>query len=356
MMGGGSRRVSVVMPVYNGEPYLADCLDSVLGQTFEDFELIAIDDGSSDRSWEILTERATQDRRIRAIRHAQNRGHHRTSNEAIAAAEGAYLARMDQDDLWMPRRLEASVSFLDAHPDVGLLGTAYVRLLPDGRRIERQPPRTHTKIRAHQVFGNVVCHPAVTLRRELVATGELHYRDVRGPQDYDLWCRLLEHTRAATIPEPLVTYRLHEASMSGLFRDELPRAAEEISDRELRKLLGPGVDDAALRAVRHLFSSAGARAPAEYAHAGLVFEAFAAMERWPGADRDDLREMRRKWCRRALTAALSHGRTAATPLLRQVAAHEPTVLGAWLARDVPRRAASVVRHRGGHQPRLAAVE
>jgi glycosyltransferase involved in cell wall biosynthesis len=355
--GGGNPRVSVYMPVYNGARYLADCLDSILDQTFRDFEVVAVDDGSKDDSFEILSAYATRDPRIRVLRHDVNQGHHQTSNDALAACRGEYLARMDQDDLWLRRRLEASVHHLDTHPETGLLSTAYARFRPDGRRTERRPPRPHTKIRAHQAFGNIICHPSVTLRADLAETGELHYRDLPGPQDYDLWSRLLPHTQAYTLSEPLVLYREHDASMTDLFRDELPKAAEEVSNRQLRALLGEHVDDDALRAVRRLWSRRGPRDGAAYAHAGLVFEAFAAMERWPHASRDDVRDMRRKWCRRALTAAMrSRQMGSATPLLTEIARHEPAAVAFWLGNDVPRRGVAALRRIRVRPARLATVE
>src|SRR4051795_2357411 len=98
--GGGIPRVSVYMPVYNGEAYLAECLDCILDQTFRDFEVVAVDDGSKDGSFDILLDYARRDGRIRVLRHEANQGHHQTSNDALAACRGEYLARMDQDDLW----------------------------------------------------------------------------------------------------------------------------------------------------------------------------------------------------------------------------------------------------------------
>jgi glycosyltransferase involved in cell wall biosynthesis len=345
------------MPVYNGAAYLAECLDSILDQTFTDFEVVAVDDGSRDASPEILSSYAARDARIRVLRHDVNQGHHQTSNDALAECRGEYLARMDQDDLWLRRRLEASVHHLDTHPEVGLLSTAYVRFRPDGRRTERRPARPHTKIRAHQVFGNIICHPSVTLRADLAGTGELRYRDLPGPQDYDLWSRLLPHTQAYTLAEPLVLYREHDSSMTDLFRDELPKAAEEVSNRQLRDLLAEDVDDDTLRTIRRLWSRRGPRDGADYAKTALVFEVFAAMERWPHASPDHVGDMRRKWCRRALTAAMRNRQMrAAAPLVSEIARHEPGALAYWFAGDLPRRGASALRQRRARPMRLATVE
>jgi glycosyltransferase involved in cell wall biosynthesis len=352
-MSGSGGRVSVIMPVYNGGRFLREAVDSVLGQTFDDFELVAVDDGSTDDSVAILTEYAERDPRVRVSRHPENRGHHHTSNDAIGLAQGELVARMDQDDLWLPRRLEASVAHLDEHPEVGLLATAYVRLLPDGTRLERHPPRSHTRIRTRMVFGNIICHPSVTVRRSLIATGELRYRDLPGPQDYDLWVRLLEHTEAHILDEPLVVYRQHSATMSELFRDDLPLAAEDISNRQLRGLLGPDLDDDTLRSIRRLAAHRAPKGRADYERAGLVLDVFDALAKRPDISPGELASVRRTWCRRALTAAVGRGPNAAAPLVREIGRRDPAALASWVGRDLPSRTLSAARHRAAGRPRPA---
>src|SRR6188472_297035 len=123
--------VSVVMPVYNGAGYLGEALNSILAQTYGDFEVVAVDDGSSDESWTILASYGARDDRVRPHRLAQNAGHHVASNTAIELSRGRFIARLDQDDLADRSRLARTVDTFHAHPDVGLLHSWYVRWLPD---------------------------------------------------------------------------------------------------------------------------------------------------------------------------------------------------------------------------------
>jgi glycosyltransferase involved in cell wall biosynthesis len=125
-------RVSVVMSVFNGERFLREAVDSILGQTYRDLELIVIDDGSADGSGEILAQRRQADARLRVFPQA-NMGLTRSLNRGVELSTGEYVARMDADDLSEPRRFERQVAFMDAHPDVGLLGTAYREIDGEGR-------------------------------------------------------------------------------------------------------------------------------------------------------------------------------------------------------------------------------
>src|SRR3990172_2066353 len=111
--------MTVLMPVYNGEPYLASAVESILGQSFADFEFLIIDDGSTDRSCEIV--RGYADPRIRLLRNSSNRGVIATLNRGLEEAHGEYLARMDADDISLPDRLAQPGAVLDAHPEVGVL-------------------------------------------------------------------------------------------------------------------------------------------------------------------------------------------------------------------------------------------
>ena len=340
-------RVSVIMPVYNGEAYLGEALDSVLAQTLPDFELIAVDDASSDRSWSILERYAAQDARIRAVRRPRNGGHHVASNQAMALAQGDYIARLDQDDLARPQRLEVSVRYLDAHPEVGLLATGYQYVTADGRSTERLKPMTHERLRAGLVFGNCIVHSSAVLRRSVVETGDFGYEDLPGPQDYDLWVRLLEHTRGASIADALAVYRRTDESMSDLFDAEMPAAAEAISHRQLERLIGDLTTDREVyRSIRRIHGMRSVR-HADYAASELLFTVYDRLALEPDLDRDELRRVRRRWIVRACSTIIRDP-AAANPDRRFVAAvlrHDPLALGAWAGGDLPRRTVRHLRHR-----------
>ena len=217
MTASDAPRVSVVMPVFNGERYLRAAIDSVLAQTERDFELIVIDDGSTDATASIV--RGIADPRIRLIPNERNLGLVRSLNRGVAAARGEFVARLDADDLAMPERFARQVAFLDENPDVALLGSWYVEISPAGEPLARRRlPTAHWDLRWHLCITCPFVHSAVMWRREPVAreVGQYDERLVLG-EDYDLWRRIGERFRLATLPSYLVQYRLHSVSMMATY-------------------------------------------------------------------------------------------------------------------------------------------
>jgi glycosyltransferase involved in cell wall biosynthesis len=203
--------VSVTMAVYNAELYLAAAIDSILAQTLGDFELIAADDGSDDRSRAILERAAQRDPRVQPI-FCPHRGLVPTRNAALAKARGEFIAVMDADDLAHPERLARQAVFLREHPEVLALGSDVEAIDPDGWPIRRLGvPLDHAAIDAALMAGRgeALTHPAAMFRREAVlAVGG--YR-AGGPlgEDVDLCLRLAERGRLANLPETLLRYRHH---------------------------------------------------------------------------------------------------------------------------------------------------
>lgn len=208
--------VSVLMSVHNGEPWVSAAVESVLGQTFGDFELIVVDDGSTDRTGEILDR--FRDPRLRVV-HQSHQGLTRSLNRALAVARAPLVARMDADDVSLPERLSRQVAFLEAHPEVGVLGTGCRDVDPLGgvRRVYR-PPETDPEIRRALIRRNPFIHASVMVRREALERAGLYDEAVPVAQDYDLWVRMSRITRLANLPEPLVLRRL-TPGMTSLARD-----------------------------------------------------------------------------------------------------------------------------------------
>ena len=210
--------VSVLLPVYNAAPYLQATLESILAQTFTDFEILALDDGSTDGSGAILE--ACTDKRLHIIRHTENQGLIATLNEGLELARGLYVARMDSDDLMLPQRLERQVAYLEAHPEIALIAAFVEFINSDGElcgswSVDRATS-DKASIAAMLPRTNCIAHPTVMLRRS--ALGKLRY-DPRqqGSEDWDLWLRMRSHgMRLGKIPEVLLRYRQHGASMMGL--------------------------------------------------------------------------------------------------------------------------------------------
>jgi glycosyltransferase involved in cell wall biosynthesis len=205
--------VSVVMAVYNGEPWLGEALASVLGQSLVDFELIVVDDGSTDGTSKRLG--TITDPRLRVLRQPRG-GQTKALNHGLRAARAPLIARIDADDVALPRRLERQAGFLAAHPDIGLLGTAAREIAPDGSVIRTLvTPGDDRALRRALRRSNPLIHSSVMfLRRALVDAGGAYDESFAVAQDYDLWLRMSRVTRLASLDEPLVLRRLAPGRLS----------------------------------------------------------------------------------------------------------------------------------------------
>jgi glycosyltransferase involved in cell wall biosynthesis len=328
------------MPVYNGAAYLEETLESVRAQTFEDFELVAIDDASTDGSRDLLSRYASTDSRIRVRRHAANRGHRAASNHAMALARGRYVARLDQDDVSLPHRLETQVAFMEEHPEIGLAASSYLRLFPDGRTARRDPPGDHPEIRWRLLFGMIFCHSTLMFRRETMRP----YRYAPAAYDYEICARLARETRTASIPEPLVVYRMHEAGLSTTQRGPMERSVRAISAREIRKILAPRRPDRGeIESLRRLADGRGVEAD-DLERIPLMLELLDALARTPGIEPGAMAGVRRVWIRRLLRAlparhlmSLPAGRET-----RMLLRSDPAAVAASALAQLPRRALRTV--------------
>jgi len=210
MKGGNldkSPLITVVMSVYNAEKYVNQAVESVLHQSFRDFEFIIIDDGSTDASSSLLE--GYDDPRIRLYHNPDNMGLARSLNQGLASAKGEYVARMDADDIAVPGRLEKQASFLGRHADVGILGCCCVNMDEEGRHVGSSTmPETDLGIRWMSLFGNPFIHSSVMMRRDMLVNNGLKYDESwETAQDYELWTRVMRHTKGANLRDRLVWYR-----------------------------------------------------------------------------------------------------------------------------------------------------
>ncbi|MCC6168930.1 MAG: glycosyltransferase [Caldilineaceae bacterium] len=204
-------RVSVVMGAYNSAPYLEATVESILRQTYADFEFIIIDDASTDDTWSILEKLAAQDARIGLHRNPVNLGISHTRNLGTDLARGEFIAVMDHDDISAARRLEKEVTYLDAHPDVGVIGGAVRRLVGDNAAPLRNihypvTPQLSTWILC---FESPLSHPASMIRRALLIEVGGYRPEFVTANDYDLWQRLSRVTHLASLPDIVLDYRWH---------------------------------------------------------------------------------------------------------------------------------------------------
>ena len=233
--------VTVLLAVHNGQQYLRLAVQSILSQTFTDFEFLIIDDGSADDSVQILAEFAEADSRIRLVSQ-ENIGLTRTLNHGISLAQGEFLARMDADDIALPERLEKQVAYLRENRSCVMVGSRVMLIDPEGDPIrETCDELAHEEIdQALMAHGWPLVHPAVMIRtqarRETGGYDELY----RTNQDHDLFLRLAEHGRVANLSEVLLQYRQHPASISAINKinniDPLGRIVKAAHDRRGTKV------------------------------------------------------------------------------------------------------------------------
>lgn len=228
-------RVSVVMSVYNGEKYLEEAVESILNQTFRDFEFIVVDDGSSDSTPRLLALYERRDPRVLIYRFDDNRGLSTALNFGIERARGKYIARMDADDISLPNRLQEQVAFMDACPEIGVCGSC-VTLIGLKNAEEWKYPTSHEAIYARSLFENTLVHSSVIMSASLFKKYELAYdENVRYAQDYELWSRALSLVRFANVGQALLQYRVHTQGTGSKHRDGQLRVHEMI----YRRLLQP---------------------------------------------------------------------------------------------------------------------
>lgn len=271
---GAAPVVTVLMPVYNGEKYLAEAIESILMQTFGDFEFLIINDGSTDGTAAILADYQQRDERIQ-VYHQENEGVVASLNRGLGLARGKYVARMDADDVSMPERLAKQVVFMEAHPDVGVLGTWVQVIDGDGNTSYRiQLPTQHGVLRWSLCFYCPLAHPTVMMRRQVVERAGGYDSSMVHAEDYDLWRRLSGVTRLANLQDVLLQLRLHEANVSMVHASEQRRNAVRISGLMISYILG---EEAPAGTVQRLWDQEFQTASDVRPVAGLAYRVYQAI-------------------------------------------------------------------------------
>jgi len=201
------------MAVYNGEKYLAEAIESILGQTFRDFEFIIVDDGSTDRTMDLLASFATRDDRIRIIANEKNIGLAGSLNSAVEIAQGEFIARMDADDISLSDRFEKQVGFFSNHSTVRIVGGSLIQIDELGNKQGRLvPPSSSSLIRWNMLLGNgiITSHPSVMMDKVFIRSLG-GYGDFRAAQDFELWSRTFEMDPfpITNLEDNLLYYRHH---------------------------------------------------------------------------------------------------------------------------------------------------
>ena len=228
-------RVSVVMPFKNRAALIGETIDSVLSQTWTDFELICISDGSTDESDDIVSSYAARDARVRLLLNEMHPGVAGAANTGLAHARGEFVVRIDSDDIMLQNRIAVQVRFMDEHPAVAVCGSWVQAFGISGENIWRLPV-SHEEICVWMLFYSALAHPAVIFRRQCFEEFGLRYDENVSAEDYELWTRAARQVRLANIPRILLRYREHLASLSTTDRDGMAASVRRVHERQLREL------------------------------------------------------------------------------------------------------------------------
>lgn len=267
--------VTAVVPVYGGELTLTEALRSVLAQNLSGLEVIVLDDGSPDASWRIASE--IKDDRLIVLQHP-NRGLAATLNRGIGLARGRYIARQDQDDLVLADRLEKQFMFLEAHPDVSMVGTwaqIYSGDLPT-ERYHRHPCSSEA-LKLELLFDNPFVHSSMMIRADVLREvgGYCEDKARQPPEDYELWSRIARYHRVANLPEVLTVYREMPGSMSRTGPSPFLENVIRIASENLSQVLSPCYsleECAALADIYHRDGVSGVRMSLSKARARQMLE------------------------------------------------------------------------------------
>ncbi len=205
-------KISVLMPVYNPkEEYLRESIESILNQTYSDYEFIIINDSSTNNAKQVIL--SYDDSRIKYFENEENLGLIKTLNRGLELVTGEYIARMDQDDISLPERFAKQVDFLDNNKDIDVLGTWFKRFPKD---IIMDLPSEDADIKEFFLFNNnAIGHPTVMIRKSTLDKYDFKYNEEhKNAEDYGLWLNMMEKTKFANLPEVLLNYRLHENNIS----------------------------------------------------------------------------------------------------------------------------------------------
>ncbi len=228
--------LTVLMPVFNGGIYLKDSIQSILDQTFSNFELLIINDGSTDDS--VATIKSIDDSRIRLIDNQQNQGLIATLNAGLALAKGKYIARQDADDISLPTRFEREIAILEADPDIALVGTNAIIIDKNSKPVGKSTlPSDDVEIRFRLLFKCGIFHTSVIFRKAVLDAHQLSYRaDYIHVEDYKLWSEISRYGKLHMIADNLIHYRAHASSISSRFKKQQEMNAALVAQENISQL------------------------------------------------------------------------------------------------------------------------
>ena len=231
-MWGQKPKITVLMPVYNGEAYLSEAVDSILNQTFTDFEFLIINDGSTDRTKQILE--SYTDYRICLV-HQKNIGLIKSLNKGILLSKGELIARMDADDISEHNRLQMQFEFMASNPEVAVCGS-WAKIFGEVENLWKYP-LNHDEICCKQLFSSSIVHPSVIMRRSVLLNSNLFYEEnAFWAEDYDLWVRISKDHKLANIDKVLLHHRIHNSNIGTVHKKAQIKTADLVRNKQLADL------------------------------------------------------------------------------------------------------------------------
>ena len=229
------------MPIYNVDQYISECLESILTQPLSDFELLILDDCSTDNSVQTVSKFALNDERVTLIRNSENIGIIASRNKLMKLAKGQYSAIMDGDDICHPQRFFKQIEYLDNNPEITILGSSYSTFGDTERVIN--VPSDPSSIEGNLIFANVVCNPSVVYRTAIFQEQGCEFNDeFKGAADFELWSRLSQTLKIANLPEHLLKYRVHASQESTANRERQTKAHLRVVRQNLSRFDIAGLD------------------------------------------------------------------------------------------------------------------
>lgn len=235
-------KVTVLMPVYRNEQYLKEAIESIINQTFKDFEFLIICDDPSDNIKSILNHYHHLDGRIKTFYYQERQGLVATLNKGCELAKGKYIARMDADDISYPRRLELQVDFLDAHPHIGVVGSMVQFIDSNGNKKRSNAytsgaPLENGFIKWRMCFSCPIAHPTVMIRKDIMRRAGGYSPNMIHAEDYDLWRRMSSLTQLSNLPDPLLYLRMHDTNVSKIHNEIQRRTSLRIKQLVISEVL-----------------------------------------------------------------------------------------------------------------------
>lgn len=229
-------KVSILLPVYNAESTIRETIDSILNQTYTDFEVIIINDGSSDNSEQTILE--YKDKRIHYYRNESNRGLIYTLNRGIELCKGQYIARIDADDIMLPTRLEEQIKFMEDHPMIIASGSSVIKFFPNGKQKIYTPPLKYKSIKYKILLGSPIPHPSAIIRKDTLLKHNIKYDiDYIHAEDYKFWYDLSKIGLLANIRKPLLMYRCSTEQVSQKYKETQNRTSCRVKELILKDFL-----------------------------------------------------------------------------------------------------------------------